>query len=107
MVEIRRSALASLNRSGVTDLRPEPSDAGFAELLDDGVVELAPDRQAFLDLRHDATQLEFELRFSEGHQVSGGRRSLNDLRVRIGYVGQDVADPIRIGLVADSDLDHD
>src|ERR1700716_3104102 len=88
-------------------LRREPPDSGVAELLDDCVVEVTSNRQALLDLRHDAPQFEFQRRFSEGHQISGRRRRLNDLRVSVGDGGQDVADLVRVAVVADPDLDHD
>ena len=70
-------------------------------------MEIAPDRQAFLDLRHDATQFEFQRRFPEGHQVGGRRRGLNNLRVGVGDFGQDVTNLSRVAVVADPHLDHD
>src|SRR5215468_9251378 len=86
-------------------------DARLAKPFDDGVVQVAADRQGLFHIGDNATQFEFQRAVSEAQpeaqQECPGRRRLHNLRVRSGDVSQDFADLNRIAFKGDDDLDHD
>src|SRR5215470_3717224 len=84
-------------------------DTRLAKPLDDGVVQVAADRQGLFHIGDNATQLEFQRAVSEAQpeaqQECPGRWRLHYLRMRSRDVSQDFADLNRIAFIGDDDLD--
>src|SRR5262245_12873170 len=86
-------------------------DTRLAKPLDDGVVQVAADRQGLFHIGDDATQLEFQRAvreaYPEAQQECSGRRRLHNLGMSAGDVGQDFAHLNGVAVIGDDDLDHD
>src|SRR6516164_6611072 len=109
-VESRNAPLAYASwQLGAQRLRNR--DARLAKPLDDGVVQVAADRQGLLHIGDNATQLEFQRAvreaYPEAQEECPGRRRLHNLGMSAGDVGQDFAHLNGIAFIGDDDLDHD
>src|SRR5215831_15864487 len=110
-VESQNASLASANLAVQDAVGLRNRDARLAKPLDDGVVQVAADRQGLFHIGDDATQFEFQRAVREAYPEAQEEcprwRRLHNLGMSAGEVGQDFTHLNRIAVIGDDDLDHD